>query len=197
MSNTKEPQPSTSTTEEYLREITIGERRPLNSTIQLAPYNPEWPLMYAAEAKRIHDALGSSVLLLEHVGSTSVPGLAAKPIIDMVMAVEDSALEAAYVPALEAAGYTLRLREPDLYEHRMLIPPDVSGHLHVHSAGCVEISRMIAFRDWLRSHPEDRLAYENTKRRLAAQTWKYGQHYADAKTKIVQAILARAGENAS
>ena len=153
-------------------------------------------MMYAAEAKRIRDALGSNVLLLEHVGSTSVPGLAAKPIIDMVMAVENSALEADYVPSLEAIGYTVRLREPDLYEHRMLIPPDVPGHLHVHSAGCVEINRLILFRDWLRTHPEDRIAYENTKRRLAAQTWKYGQHYADAKTEIVQAILARAGGNA-
>ena len=181
--------------EQWLREVTIGELRPLNGTIRLAPYDPEWASLYAVEAGRIHDTLGSDVLLLEHVGSTSVPGLSAKPIIDMVMAVENSADEAAYVPRLEAIGYTLRVREPTWYEHRMLNPPDIAGNLHVLSAGQEEIARMIAFRDWLRTHPEDRIAYENTKRQLASQTWEYVQEYADAKTEIVQAILTRAGKS--
>lgn len=132
------------------------------------------------------------MLLLEHVGSTSVPGLSAKPIIDMVMAVTDSSDEAPYVKPLEEKGYTLRIREPDWYEHRLLKPPDVPGNLHVFSAGCPEIEQMLLFRDWLRAHAEDRLLYEATKRGLAARTWKYTQNYADAKSEVVQAILARA-----
>ena len=132
------------------------------------------------------------MLLLEHVGSTSVPGLSAKPIIDIVMAVADSSDEASYVKQLEERGYTLRIREPDWYEHRLLKPPEVPGNLHVFSAGCPEIEQMLLFRDWLRAHAEDRLLYEATKRELAARTWKYTQNYADAKSEVVQAILARA-----
>lgn len=183
--------------EQQLHEVTVGECHPLNDVIHLAPYDSEWKSMYASEARRVQDALGSGVLLLEHVGSTSVPGLSAKPIIDMVMAVANSADEATYVPALEAIGYTLRIREPDWYEHRMLNPPDLSFHLHVFSVGCEEIDRMLLFRDRLRSHPEDRIAYENTKRELASRTWKYVQNYADAKSEVVQEILQRASQGAS
>ena len=184
-------------TDQQLHEITVGELHPLNGVIRLVSYSPEWESMYASEARRIQDVLGSSVLLLEHVGSTSVPGLAAKPVIDMVMAVENSADEAAYVPALEAKGHTLRIREPDWYKHRMQYSPSISGHLHVFTIGCEEIERMLLFRDWLRSHPEDRIVYENTKRKLASRTWKYVQNYADAKSEVVHAILERASQCAS
>ncbi len=179
-------------TDQQLNEITVGELHPLNGVIHLSPYNPGWKSMYASEAERVRDALGSSVLLLEHVGSTSVPDLAAKPIIDMVMAVADSADEATYIPALEAAGYKLRIREPDWYKHRMLNPASISGNLHVFTIGCEEIERMLLFRDWLRSHPEDRMVYENAKQKLASRTWKYLQNYADAKSGVVQEILERA-----
>jgi GrpB-like predicted nucleotidyltransferase (UPF0157 family) len=132
------------------------------------------------------------MVLLEHVGSTSVPGLSAKPIIDMVLAVTDSADEASYVRPLEEKGYTLRIREPDWYEHRLLKSPEIAGNLHVFSAGCPEIERMVLFRDWLRTHDEDRLLYEATKRELAARTWRYVQNYADAKSEVVLTILGRA-----
>ncbi len=171
---------------------TVGPRQPLNSTIYLAPYDPAWPSVFAQLKKQLEEVLGDKIQLLEHVGSTSVPGLSAKPIIDWVMAVADSCDEAAYVRPLEEWGYTLRIREPEWYEHRLLIPPDVQGNLHVFSAGCPEIERMVLFRDWLRNHPEDRLLYEATKRDLAARTWKYVQNYADAKSEVVAAILARA-----
>lgn len=197
MSNKNAFKRTSSITDQRLHEITVGELHPLNGVIHLIPYCPEWKSMYTSEAKRVHDALGSGVMLLEHVGSTSVPGLAAKPVIDMVMAVANSSNEAAYVPALEAIGYKLRIREPIWYKHRMLIPPSISGNLHVFTIGCEEIKRMLLFRDWLRSHPEDRIVYENTKRELASRTWKYVQNYADAKSEIVQEILERASKSAS
>ncbi len=195
-----EEQPSTNASEETnpsqredeIIRATVGTPQLLNSTIYLAPYNPEWPSLFARLEQQIREALGDQVLLLEHVGSTSVPGLSAKPIIDMVLAVPDSRDEAAYVGPLEEKGYTLRIREPDWYEHRLLRPAEVAANLHVFSQGCEEIGRMLLFRDWLRNHPEDRLLYEATKRDLAARTWKYTQNYADAKSEVVQAILARA-----
>jgi GrpB-like predicted nucleotidyltransferase (UPF0157 family) len=179
-------------TEEQILAVTIGERQPLNGSIYLAPYDPEWPSLFARQAQRIRNVLRDKVLLLEHVGSTSVPGLAAKPIIDMVLAVADSADEAAYVPPLEEQGYVLRIREPDWYEHRLLKAPDIDGNLHVFSAGCEEIDRMVMFRDRLRTHAEDRELYEAAKRELAARTWKYTQNYADAKSEVIREILARA-----
>lgn len=113
----------------------------------------------------------------------------------MVLAVADSSDELSYVKPLEEKGYTLRIREPDWYEHRLLIPPDVQGNLHVFSAGCEEIEQMLLFRDWLRDHRDDRLLYEETKRKLAARMWKYTQNYADAKSEVVQEILARARQD--
>jgi GrpB-like predicted nucleotidyltransferase (UPF0157 family) len=182
-------------TEDQIIAATVGARQPVNSTIYLAPYDPAWPALFTRLAQQIHAALGDAILLLEHAGSTSVPGLSAKPIIDMVLAVADSSDEASYVKPLEQQGYTLRIREPDWYEHRLLKPPNVAGNLHVFSAGCEEIAQMLLFRDWLRNHADDRLLYEATKQNLAAQTWKYTQNYADAKGAVVQEILARARRN--
>jgi len=121
-----------------------------------------------------------------------LPGLAAKPIVDIVLAVPDSSDEAAYVPAMEAGGYVLRIREPKWFEHRLFKGPDTSVNIHVFTDGTDEIGRMLAFRDWLRSHDDERLLYERTKRELAARDWKYVQHYADAKTEVVTAITDRA-----
>lgn len=164
----------------------------LNSTVYLAPYDADWANQFSLHARHIRDALGDRALLLEHVGSTSVPGLSAKPIIDMVLAVSDSTDEASYVPQLEARGFVLTIREPDWFEHRLLKAPDIAGNLHVFSTGCEEIDRMLMFRDRLRMHADDRRLYEQTKHRLAAQTWEDTQHYADAKSDVVQDILSRA-----
>ncbi len=172
--------------------MTIGELEPLTKPVELVDYDAAWPALFKREAERIRAALGDRARLLEHTGSTSVPGLAAKPIIDMTLAVPDSADEAAYVPALEAAGYVLRIREPDWYEHRVFKGPDTSVNLHVFSEGCPEIDRMLSFRDWLRSSSADRELYERTKRELAAKEWRYVQDYADAKTAVVEEIVARA-----
>lgn len=132
------------------------------------------------------------MLLLEHAGSTSVPGLAAKPVFDIVLVVADSADESAYAPALESAGYVLRIREPDWFQHRMFKGQDPETNLHVFSEGCSEIDRTLLFRDWLRSNPADRDLYERTKRALAAEEWEHIQNYADAKTAVIGEIIARA-----
>jgi GrpB-like predicted nucleotidyltransferase (UPF0157 family) len=121
-----------------------------------------------------------------------VVGLPAKPIIDLVLAVPDSADEPTYVPEMELNGYLLRIREPEWFQHRVFKGPDTEINLHVFTAGCPEIDQMILFRDWLRAHADDRDAYAAKKRELAKQNWNFVQNYADAKTEIVQQILARA-----
>lgn len=184
-------------TEEQIRSAQLGVLVPLAGPVQIVDYDPQWPRLFEREAERVRTALGDQVLMLEHIGSTSVPGLAAKPKIDMLLVVADSADERAYVPSLEAAGYVLRIREPDWYEHRMFKGPDTDVNLHVYTFGCPEIDCVLLFRNWLRSHASDRLLYERTKRELARANWKYMQNYADAKTAVVEEILARAQGNAN
>jgi GrpB-like predicted nucleotidyltransferase (UPF0157 family) len=179
-------------TDEELRAVTVGELPEHNTTIQLSEYDPEWPRLYEREAARIEGALASKALLVEHVGSTSVPGLAAKPLIDIVLVVADTTDEDAYVPPLERAGYVLRIREPDWFEHRLFKGPDTNVNLHTFSEGCEEVNRMVDFRDWLRTHDDDRDLYLAAKRELAQREWKYVQNYADAKSEVVREILARA-----
>ncbi|HZO70978.1 MAG TPA: GrpB family protein [Ktedonobacteraceae bacterium] len=182
-------------TEEQLQAVHTSEVAPWNGPIQLVEYDPEWPRLFEREAARIRAALGERVLLLEHVGSTSVPGLAAKPRIDIVLAVADSSDEAAYVTPLEDAGYVLHIREPDWFQHRLFKGPDTAVNLHVFTQGCSEIDRMLLFRDWIRSNEADRQLYERTKKELARQNWKYTQNYADAKTSVVREIIARAQQD--
>jgi GrpB-like predicted nucleotidyltransferase (UPF0157 family) len=160
--------------------------------VVLVEYDPQWPTFFEREAARIREALGVRALRIEHAGSTSVPGLIAKPVIDVVLEVADSADEAAYVPSLEAAGYVFRFREPDWHQHRLLKGPAVDLHLHVFSRGCSEIDRMLAFRDRLRTNGADRELYAQTKRELTQRRWKRVQDYADAKSNVVEGILARA-----
>jgi len=189
--------------------VTMGEDDPVNDealqrvrleplrfhlgTIALADYDPNWPTLFQQEAVRIRQALGPVVVRLEHAGSTSVPGLVAKPIIDIVLAVPDSADEPSYVPALTAAGYRLVIRDPSWFEHRLFKGPDTDINLHVFSAGAAEIDRMLRFRDRLRGDERDRELYARTKRALAGQQWRHVQHYAQAKSDVVREILERAG----
>lgn len=179
-------------TDEQIRAVHVGELKELNRSVHIAEYDPEWLQLFEREATRIRAVLGERVLQLEHVGSTSVPGLAAKPKIDILLVVANSSDESTYVPDMQAAGYILHVREPDWYEHRLFKGPDTDINLHVFTVGCEEIERMLVFRDWLRTYDADRQLYENTKRELAKQEWKYMQNYADAKTAVVNEILARA-----
>jgi GrpB-like predicted nucleotidyltransferase (UPF0157 family) len=178
--------------ERELAEVTIGGPRPLAGPVEIHDYDPDWPRLYEREEERIRAALGDRVIRIEHVGSTSVPGLPAKPLIDVALEVPDSADEPAYVPALEATGYNLRIRERDWFEHRLLKGPDTDVNVHVFSAGCEEVERMLLFRDWLRGNVADRELYAAKKRELAGREWKYMQQYADAKVSVVNEIMARA-----
>ena len=160
--------------------------------IVIVDYDSRWPEQFQKHAGMLKRALGSRALAIEHVGSTSVPMLAAKPIIDIVVVVEDCADEAAYFPSLVEAGYVLRVREPDWHQHRMFRTPELDAHVHIFSPGCVEVTRQIAFRDRLRANVKDRLFYESVKRKLAKEDWSDMNAYAQAKTEVVERIIARA-----
>ena len=177
--------------EAELAAVTVGPLEFLDGPVRLDDYDARWPAWFAREEQRIRHALGDRVLRLEHVGSTSVPGLVAKPRIDILLVVAAPADEASYAPALHAAGYTLRIREPDWHEHRMFRGPDTEVNLHVSGPDSPEIERMLRFRDRLRSRSADRERYAAAKRELAARHWRHLQDYADAKSAVVEAILRR------
>jgi GrpB-like predicted nucleotidyltransferase (UPF0157 family) len=160
--------------------------------IVIVDYDPSWPDVFQTHATIIAQALGNVALRIEHMGSTAVPGLAAKPIIDILLVVEDSGDEAAYLPKMETAGYELRIREPDWHQHRMFRTPERNVHIHVYSLGCPEIDRVILFRDRLRCSPNDRKRYEQTKRRLSEQSWECMDDYAGEKSEVVEDIIAAA-----
>jgi GrpB-like predicted nucleotidyltransferase (UPF0157 family) len=178
--------------DEDLQQVRLEPLIAHNGTITLVESDPNWPVLYDREAVRVRGALGPAVVQLEHAGSTSVPGLVAKPIIDILLVVRDSADEPSYVPALTAVGYRLVIREPDWFEHRLLKGPDTDINLHVFTAGAHEVDRMLRFRDRLRTDASDRELYARTKRTLATQQWRHVQHYAQAKSEVVEQILQRA-----
>ena len=178
--------------EEELRQVTVGNLKLHDAPITLVEYDSAWPALFAREAKRIIAALGSRALQVEHIGSTSVPGLVAKPIIDILLVVADSGDEPSYVHDLERAGYVLRIREPEWHQHRLFKGPDTNINLHVFTSRSLEIERVLILRDWLRNNQADRELYAQTKRRLADQKWKYAQNYADAKSKVVETIILQA-----
>jgi GrpB-like predicted nucleotidyltransferase (UPF0157 family) len=160
--------------------------------LEIVAYDPDWPGLYDHASVRIRSALGASVVSLEHVGSTAVPGLAAKPVIDVHLVVADSAREERYAPQLERAGYVLTIREPQWYEHRMFKGRKPSANLHVFSAGCPEVERVRLFRDWLRESTADVALYAETKRLLAKEKWGRVQEYVDAKQPVIAQIMERA-----
>jgi GrpB-like predicted nucleotidyltransferase (UPF0157 family) len=131
--------------------------------------DPAWPGWFARVADRVRGALGERVLSLDHVGSTAVPGLPAKPVVDADLVVAASADEEAWLPALEAVGFELRVREPAWEEHRVVKGQDPVVNLHVWSPGSQEVQRHLAFRDWLRTHADDRAAYGEVKRRITGR----------------------------
>ncbi len=173
------------------RTVPVNTPTPVDGEVVLIEYDPRWEQMYAAEAAIVKQALGEKALLVEHIGSTAVPGLVAKPCIDILLAVADSADEDAYLPELDAAGFVLRMRHPDWNEHRVFKSERINVNLHVWSIGSTEIERHLAFRDWLRAHPDDRDAYGDTKRQIAAGHIGTMSDYADMKNEIVAQITAR------
>jgi GrpB-like predicted nucleotidyltransferase (UPF0157 family) len=174
----------------YLDQVLIGGREPIGRIV-IADYDPAWPARFERERARIEAAIGGVAIRIEHIGSTSVPGLAAKPIVDILVTVANADDEAAFAPALTDAGYVLRVREPG---HRMFRRPERDVHVHVWADDDPEVGRYLAFRDRLRSSPEDRAAYERLKRELATRDWEDMNHYANAKGELVEDVLARSDQ---
>jgi GrpB-like predicted nucleotidyltransferase (UPF0157 family) len=178
--------------DELLDRVLIGGRQ--RPTIVIVDYDPGWPLRFEQERVKIAEALRARAQLIEHIGSTSVPGLAAKPIIDILVTVGGAEIndDERLVAALEGAGYELRVRESG---HRMFRTPARDVHIHVFPTDSDEIERYFLLRDRLRRSAADRELYAATKRELARHDWADMNYYAEAKTDVVQAILARARED--
>ena len=172
-------------------QITDGSERG-GDLIRIEDYDPAWPARYQEWSDRIRSALGSTAARVEHVGSSSVPGLPAKPIIDIQVSVADVEDEPSYVPQLEATGLQLRSRDQ---LHRYLRPrPGRPRDVHVHvctSESSWEREHLL-FRDYLRTHDEARAAYAAAKRQAAEQWADDGWAYTDAKSQVILAILAAA-----
>ena len=162
--------------------------------VRVVPPDPDWPRQAEAVSARIREALGDAVVRLEHVGSTAVAGLPAKPVLDLDLAVPDSDDEAAYVPALEGAGFRLVVREPWWYGHRMLRGTAPSVNLHVYGPDSAESARQRLFRDGLRAHPEDRERYAAAKRSAADAAVAAGERvpqYNARKQAVLREVYGR------
>ena len=157
--------------------------------ITLHDHDAHWPDVFLEHRNRIRDALAPSAVEVEHIGSTSVPGLAAKPIVDIVVAVEDITAEEDYLEPLIAAGYELRVREPG---HRLVRTPARDVHVHLYERGATAIDEYLLLRNHLRHDADDRARYESTKRSLLTRRWNDMNDYADAKTDVIAAIKERA-----
>lgn len=169
----------------------VGGATPPSQPIVIVDPDPAWPSWFAGEAARVIDVLGDVAIRIEHVGSTAVAGLPAKPIIDIDLHVADSAAENSYVPTLVNSGYRLILREPWWNGHRMLVGPAGRFNLHVFPVGAPEPLRHLLFRDWLRTHPGDRELYASTKRELAESTATNPDAYNLAKNTVIDDIYTR------
>jgi GrpB-like predicted nucleotidyltransferase (UPF0157 family) len=163
---------------------------PDRTSVVVVAYDPAWPDTYERVATELRTLLPGRAVM--HIGSTAVPGLAAKPVVDIALILDDAADESTYLPVLTDVGFRLVVREPDWYEHRMFQRDAPAINLHVYPAGCEEVGRLVRFRDWLRIHDDDRDLYARTKAELAARHWEHVQEYADAKSAVVAEILNRA-----
>jgi GrpB-like predicted nucleotidyltransferase (UPF0157 family) len=162
---------------------------PEKREIILVGYRDSWPSMFRQERDKIVAALGEKAIRVDHVGSTSVPGLTAKPIIDIDLSVTSADDEQDYLAPLLSVGYRLRVREED---HRLVRTPDRTVHVHICSAGSEWERRHLLFRDWLRRDQADREAYAALKRELAQRDWPDMNAYADAKGGLIARITDRA-----
>jgi GrpB-like predicted nucleotidyltransferase (UPF0157 family) len=171
--------------------VTEGSERS-RTPLVVVDYDPGWPHAYGRWRQRIAAALGRTAIGIEHVGSTSVPGLAAKPIVDIQVSVADLAGESGYVPPLQAIGLVLRSRDE---LHRYLRPPaDQPREVHVHvctSGGQWERDHLL-FRDYLRAHTAACLRYADAKRANAHRWSDDGWAYTEAKTGVILDILEQA-----
>ncbi|BDR60303.1 GrpB family protein [Lactobacillus xylocopicola] len=178
----------------HLQKVTIGHITQ-NQPIKLVDYDPSWPELFQLEREKITEAMDEKALQIEHVGSTAIPHLCAKPIIDMLLLVPDPSKESTYVPQLEKVGYVLRIREPASEGHRMFIGNKNQLHIHVYGPKSEEARDLVLFRDWLRINQADRLKYQALKEQLAQRSWQTVQDYADAEGPVITEIKQRAREH--
>jgi len=157
--------------------------------LEVVSYDPGWARVFADHRDRLSAALAGKRVGIEHIGSTAVPGLAAKPIVDIVVTVHDITAEEDYLDAMLAAGYLLRVREPG---HRLVRTPGRDVHVHVYAKGAAAVTDYLLLRDRLREDDADRALYAQTKRALIAQGFDDMNAYSDAKTDVIAAILERA-----
>jgi len=169
----------------------VGGREPF--TLSLRDHDERWAQDYREHRRRILAALAGLDVQVEHIGSTSVPGLAAKPVVDVVVAVPDVTAEEDYLDALLAAGYVLRVREP---AHRLVRTPARDAHVHVYGRGDPAVDAYLLLRDHLRRDAADRALYEDVKRDLLTRRWDTMDAYSDAKSDVIAAITARAAARA-
>jgi len=162
--------------------------------LEVVDYNDEWPRVFAEHRERLRAALRVVAVDIQHIGSTSVPGLAAKPIIDVVVTVDDITAEEDYLVPVLAAGYELRVREPG---HRLVRTPDRDVHVHIYETNAQAVTDYLLLRDRLRDDADDRALYARTKRELISQGFDDMNAYSDAKTEVIAAIVARASAAAS
>lgn len=166
--------------------------------VVIVDYDPEWPAQYAAEADRIREALGDRIVAVEHIGSTAVPELAAKPIIDLMVGLRDLANAGGCVAPLERLGYEyVPQYEESMPERRYFHkgpPRGRTHHLHMVEVGSDFWERHLLFRDILRAHPETARAYGALKRELAGRHGADREAYTDAKTAFIAAAIERARE---
>ncbi|RHZ57467.1 GrpB family protein [Aspergillus thermomutatus] len=176
----------------YVEIISSRPQKP----IEIVDYDPSWPSIFASLAQRITSALGPTAISISHVGSTSIPGLPAKAVIDIDLVVPDPTAEADYVPALQAAGFQFLFREPNWYEHRFFGLAEPYANLHVFGPGAGELSRHQRFREWLVAHPEDGALYVKAKREAAQASRENGEAvdgYNFRKEPVIEEIMVRAG----
>lgn len=167
----------------------VGDRPPTDR-LSVVDYDPSWPELFETLAEQIRSTLGAAVLAIDHVGSTAVPGLAAKEVIDIDLTIGDPRAEHRYVPPLELLGYRLTVREPSFYEHRMLRLQSPRVNVHVFGPDCPENARHLLFRDWLREHPDDRARYGAAKR-TAVSAGGTVMDYNARKEPVVRSIYER------
>ena len=168
---------------------------PVVEPIEIVEPDPSWPDAFETIASRVRSALGARALLVEHVGSTSVPGLPAKPVIDVDLIVASSHVEAAWAPALESVGFVLTVREPWWHEHRMMKLAAPRAHLHVFSPDAPEPWKHRIFRDHLTRDADDRARYARVKREAASHATRGAEtmmEYNARKQAVIREIYERA-----
>ncbi|KAL4908266.1 hypothetical protein BDW74DRAFT_174953 [Aspergillus multicolor] len=193
------PNPATQYININTANVEIISKRP-QKCIEIVEPDPTWPAAFAVLEARIKAAISQDNLVyIQHVGSTSVPNLPAKAVIDIDVVVADPTAEETYVAALEKAGFQFLLREPPWYEHRLFGCDDPYANVHVFGPDSPEVVRHGLFRDWLRDpkNEVDRELYANVKRQAASESRKVGEtvnEYNERKEPVIREILKKVFE---